>query len=150
MANKVKLGFIIAALTLFLLPFKVDAVIDGSRPSTPTPTNMPTPTSTSTPTPEPTAKPTVESEQEMTPTIMEEDIEENGEIISAEEESTATPTEETKEESSPTNIWQMATFGLVIAFLAIIIGFILGGKRDQKEKPKSQKEEENEDEESEE
>ncbi len=46
----------------------------------------------------------------------------------------------------------MATFGLVIAFLAIIIGFILGGKRDQKEKPKSesQKEEENENEETEE
>jgi len=141
MANKVKLGFIIVALTFFLFPFKVSAIIGDPLPLSPTltPTDTPTPTPTSTPTPEPTA----------TPTIMEEGTEENEGVISNEGKSTAISIEKG---GSPTNIWQMATFGLVIAFLAIIIGFILGGKRDQKEKPKSesQKEEENENEETEE
>jgi len=58
--------------------------------------------------------------------------------ITNEEKTTATSTKESKEkESSPINIRQMATFGLAIAFLAIVAGFILGGRKEKKEKSKS-------------
>ncbi len=149
MANKVKLGFIIAALILFILPLKNNCVyadfewlpklkgtlFTPTSTPTPSPTNTPTPTPTLTPTPEPEATPT--EELEPTVTAVEE-------VLPAEEESTPTPTEETKEEGSPTNIWQMATFGLIIAFLAIIIGFLLGGKNQRgsrKSKPQNKEEE---------
>ena len=130
MANKVKLCFVITILTFFIFPLKAGNIYSISNQKQ------------------------IDIDSNTQIQLDSSITNEEGNVLSVEEETTATPTKDSKEKENPSiDIWQMVTFGLAIAFLAIVIGFVLGGKREKKEKTKykhQKEEEENEEEESEE